>query len=60
MKFKMGVKKVFFGEIVLLFKKKKKKTKTSGVVFLFPEQGKEKAGFGLSKGHIQRITKKLQ
>jgi hypothetical protein len=29
-------------------------------VFLFPEQGKEKAGFGLSKGHIQRITKKLQ
>jgi hypothetical protein len=28
-------------------------------VFLFSEQGKEKAGFGLSKGHIQRITKKI-
>jgi hypothetical protein len=48
------------GKLFCFSKKKKKKTKTSGVVFLFPEQGKEKAGFGLSKGHIQRITKKLQ
>jgi hypothetical protein len=30
MKFKMGVKKVFFGEIVLLFRKKKKKPKLQG------------------------------